>query len=195
MDTTSSPYLPSITTAACACNVVAYSLASACSWCQDTMGQPTHWATQADWEKSCTTMGQLYLLDGLPRNSRPPSILIPHWAYSPPSSGIWDPAQAQSVANISAVTPSTTLSTIQPTSTTMPSPIASTHGPGTISVDNNLPGLVIIALVFVICFIIAIVIVARKTRRLWSRRKPDPENCNDSRENFALKTGLVIFPV
>ncbi|KIM27224.1 hypothetical protein M408DRAFT_24701 [Serendipita vermifera MAFF 305830] len=175
MNATSPPYIPSIRTAACACNVVAYSLASACSWCQGTVEQPTHWVTQAEWGRNCTTLGQIYLPDGLPRTSRPPSVVIPHWAYVPPSSGIWDSGQAQVVANTSAITFTTSIPTVHPASTTTPSPVPSIHNPGTIFEDNkHLPAIITILLVLVICLMGILVAAVRKMIK-YCRRRPRPE--------------------
>lgn len=177
MNATSPPYTPSIRTAACACNVVAYSLASACSWCQGTTEQPTRWVTQPEWERNCTTLGQLYLVDGLPRTSRPPSVVIPGWPYVPPSSGTWNPGQAQ-VAAITSTTTSTTHTITTPSgSPTTSSPVPPTHRPRNFFDDNkHIPGIIMICVVVVICLMGIIFTVVRRIIRYHRRRqRPDPE--------------------
>lgn len=195
MNATSPPYTPGIHTAACACNVVAYSLASACSWCQGTTAQPTRWVTQAEWERNCTTLGQLYLVDRLPRTSRPPAVVIPLWPYMPPSSGTWNPEQAR-VASITSTTTSMTRTiTTSSASPTTSSPVPPTDTPRDFEGNKHIPEIIMICVLVFLCLMGIICAAVRKIIGDRRRQSPDPELptiVSSERKNPALTEGSAI---
>ncbi|KIM20902.1 hypothetical protein M408DRAFT_118192 [Serendipita vermifera MAFF 305830] len=116
----SSPYLPTAANAPCTCNVVAYNLASGCTWCQTVLT----WSSEQAWMQNCSILlGTTYSYTSLPPflllspPVAPPSVLIttsnsaaptptvtrldiPAWATQTvrATETEWNPSRAQDIA-------------------------------------------------------------------------------------------------
>jgi hypothetical protein len=90
------PYAAPSATAAndCVCNVVAYNLMAACTWCQPAV-YSTDWLSEKAWSANCPN----YNAAAIPATVQGFTSPVPSWALAPANGGAWQSFEANVLAN------------------------------------------------------------------------------------------------
>jgi len=81
----------------CVCNVVAYNLMAACTWCQPALFS-ADWLTEKAWSANCPN----YNAAALPATVQGFTSPLPGWATAPANAGQWQSYDANILANQAA---------------------------------------------------------------------------------------------